>query len=103
MTLDEALADVTTVGFDTSPIIYLIETHPEYDELVTEIFRRIDQGISTGFTSAITLTEVLTQPLKQGQIHLIAICYFIAPISIRCPSMQRLPSKPQVFVWVTHA
>ena len=69
-TLDEALADVTTVGFDTSPIIYLIETHPEYDELVTEIFRRIDQGISIGFTSAITLTEVLTQPLKQGQIQL---------------------------------
>ncbi len=70
MMLDEALAGVTTVGFDTSPIIYLIETHPEYDELVTEIFRRIDQGISTGFTSAITLTEVLTQPMKQGKIHL---------------------------------
>lgn len=68
--LDDALADVTTLGCDTSPIIYLIETHPDYDGLVTEIFRRIDHGIMTGFTSAITLTEVLTQPLKQGQIHL---------------------------------
>lgn len=70
ITLDEALADVTNVGFDTAPIIYLIETHPDYDGLVTEIFRRIDQGIITGFTSAITLTEVLTHPLKHGQIHL---------------------------------
>ena len=70
ITLDDALADVTTVGFDTSPIIYLIEMHPKYDGLVAEIFHRIDQGISTGFTSAITLTEVLTQPLKQGQVHL---------------------------------
>ncbi len=70
ITLDDALADVTTLGLDTSPVIYLIETHPDYDVLVTEIFRRIDRGIMTGFTSAITLTEVLTQPLKQGQIHL---------------------------------
>lgn len=68
--LDDALAEVTTLGLDTSPIIYLIETHPEYDVLVTEIFRRIDQGVIIGFTSAITLTEVLTQPVKQGQIHL---------------------------------
>ena len=64
--LNDALVDVTTVGFDTSPIIYLIEAHPEYDGLVTEIFHRIDQGISTGFTSAITLTEVLTRPPQQG-------------------------------------
>ena len=70
ITLDDALADVTTLGCDTPPIIYLIETHPEYDVLVTEIFRRIDRGIMTGFTSAITLTEVLTQPVKQGQLHL---------------------------------
>ena len=68
--LDDALADVTTLGCDTPLIIYLIEMHPKYDALVTEIFRRIEQGIITGFTSAITLTEVLTQPLKQGQIHL---------------------------------
>ena len=68
--LDAALAEVTTLGLDTSPIIYLIETHPEYDVLVTEIFHRIDQGVIIGFTSAITLTEVLTQPVKQGQINL---------------------------------
>ena len=40
--LDDALAEVTTVGLDTPPIIYLIETHPEYDVLVTEIFSRLE-------------------------------------------------------------
>jgi hypothetical protein len=28
--LDEALAGVTTLGFDTSPFIYFIERHPTY-------------------------------------------------------------------------
>jgi len=65
-TLDDALIGVTRLGFDTSPIIYLIEVHPAYDALVTEIFRRIDQGGMVGFTSTITLTEVLTLPVKQG-------------------------------------
>ena len=70
ISLDDALTDVTRVGFDTSPIIYLIEMNLSYHRLVTEIFHRIDQGIITGFTSVITLTEVLIQPLEQGQIHL---------------------------------
>ena len=68
--LDDALAGVTAMGFDTAPIIYLIEANPKYDALVTEIFRRIDQGVLTGFTSVITLTEVLIQPLQQNQPRL---------------------------------
>ena len=40
MTLDDALAGVTVVGFDTAPIIYLIEANPRYDVQVTEIFRQ---------------------------------------------------------------
>lgn len=68
--LDNALGGVTAVGFDTSPIIYLIEANPKYDVLISEIFRRIDQGVLTGFTSVITLTEILTLPLKQKQTQL---------------------------------
>jgi ABC-type polysaccharide/polyol phosphate export permease len=36
--LNQALAGITKLGFDTSPIIYFIETHPKYDGIVTEIF-----------------------------------------------------------------
>ena len=39
--LNDALANVTMLGLDTPPIIYFIETHPKYDALVTEIFRRV--------------------------------------------------------------
>jgi hypothetical protein len=71
--LDQALAGVTRLGFDTSPVIYFIEANARYDALVTEIFRRVSTGISEGITSVITLTEVLihrfageTQPFSNN-------------------------------------
>ena len=63
--LDQALAGVTRLGFDTSPVIYFIEANPRYDALVTEIFQRVSGGISEGITSVITLTEVLIHPLRR--------------------------------------
>jgi hypothetical protein len=36
--LDEALAAVTTLGFDTSPFIYFIERHPTYIPTVRSFF-----------------------------------------------------------------
>jgi hypothetical protein len=35
--LDDALAGVTRLGFDTAPVIYFVEAHPQYDALVTEV------------------------------------------------------------------
>lgn len=70
MLLNDALADVTRLGFDTSPIIYFIEAHPHYDALVSEVFQRLDQGMSVGVTSVITLCEVMVQPLRRGDTHL---------------------------------
>ena len=61
-TLDDALADVLALGFDTSPFIYFIQRNPTYLELTREIFRRLDVGAIQGFTSVITVTEVLTMP-----------------------------------------
>ncbi|MCS6859790.1 MAG: PIN domain-containing protein [Abditibacteriales bacterium] len=67
---DDALAGVTRLGFDTAPIIYFVEAHPQYDALVVELFQRVADGILTGFTSAIALTEVLVHPLRHGDAHL---------------------------------
>lgn len=55
-----------SIGVDTAPIIYFIDRHPTYVDLVREVFRRIDSGAVRGFTSAITLTEVLTRPRQLG-------------------------------------
>lgn len=70
MNLEDALADVTNLGIDTAPIIYFIEAHPRYDQLVTEVFRRIDRGVFTGVTSVVALAEVLVHPIRQKNIEL---------------------------------
>ncbi|MEP7337275.1 MAG: hypothetical protein ABI977_05980 [Acidobacteriota bacterium] len=59
--LDDALAGVTRLGFDTAPVIYFVEANPKYDALVTEIFQRVTNGALFGATSVITLSEVLVQ------------------------------------------
>jgi predicted nucleic acid-binding protein len=72
--LDDALAGVDTLGFDTPPVIYFVEAHPIYYPLyyprVQAVFRRVASGTITGITSVITLAEVLIQPLRHGNSHL---------------------------------
>jgi len=64
--LADALAGVKRLGFDTAPIIYLVEAHPRHGPAMLEVVRRIDVGALTGITSVITLIEVLTQPMRIG-------------------------------------
>ncbi|MGB8507425.1 MAG: PIN domain-containing protein [Pyrinomonadaceae bacterium] len=68
--LDDALANVSSLGLDTSPFIYFVEAHPHYDGVVTEVFRRIAGNVCSGVTSVITLCEVLVHPLLRGNSHL---------------------------------
>jgi predicted nucleic acid-binding protein len=65
--IDDALAGVTKLGIDTSPFIYFVERYPVYVDRVREIFRRIDAGAVAGYTSMLTVTEVLTQPKREGK------------------------------------
>lgn len=64
--LAAALTGVSKVGLDTSPFIYFVERHPIYLARVREIMRLIDTGAMQGFTSVITVTEVLTLPMRIG-------------------------------------
>ncbi|MHB8646820.1 MAG: type II toxin-antitoxin system VapC family toxin [Thermomicrobiales bacterium] len=68
--LDTALADVTALGFDTVPFIYFIERHPAFVTMMREIFRRVHGGAILGYTSTITLTELLTKPYHEGNTTL---------------------------------
>jgi predicted nucleic acid-binding protein len=68
--LDEALAAVTTLGFDSSPFIYFIERHPTYIDVVREVIRRVDARTVRGYSSVVTLIEVLTQPKRIGNTAL---------------------------------
>ena len=64
MRLDEALQGILRLGIDTAPFIYFVERHPDYLGLMREIIRRIDAGEIEAVGSVVTLTEVLTHPLR---------------------------------------
>lgn len=68
--LDESLADVNRICFDTMSIIYFVEAHPRYVPLVRSIFRRINAEQLTGIASTVTLLEVLVRPLRLGNAML---------------------------------
>ena len=54
--------------FDTAPIIYFIEEHKDFGKITDEIFKLIEDNFDYhAFSSVITLTEVLTQPLKKSR------------------------------------
>lgn len=67
MKLDDALRGVSRLAFDTAPIIYFVEANPTYDKLVSNIFNRVAVGELEGWTSVVSLSEVLVQPLVSGR------------------------------------
>jgi predicted nucleic acid-binding protein len=67
MKVDEALRGVSRLAFDTAPIIYFVEANPVYDKLVSNIFDRVAAGTLEGWTSVISLSEVLVQPIVSGR------------------------------------
>ena len=44
MKLDDALQGISSLAFDTAPIIYFVEANPAHDKLVTNIFNRVAAG-----------------------------------------------------------
>ena len=59
-----------TLAFDTSPLIYYIEQHPQYLQATDDLFNAIDGGDAKGMTSVLTLLEVLVQPIRSGRLDL---------------------------------
>jgi len=58
------------VAFDSAPLIYYIEEHPEYLAIADELFGLLDSGAARGMTSVLTLEEVLVKPLREGRTEL---------------------------------
>jgi len=70
MKLDDALNEISTLGFDTAPIIYFVEANPIYDLIVTEVFLQIERGEIKGVTSVISLCEALVHPFRNKHTDL---------------------------------
>lgn len=58
------------IAFDTAPLIYYIEEHPDYLPLADELFTAFDNGAAQAVTSVLTLQEVLVKPLREGRADL---------------------------------
>ncbi len=58
------------VGLDTAPLIYYIEANPRYLPVVDPFFEAVARGLIRLVTSTVTLVEVLTLPLRKGNVAL---------------------------------
>lgn len=65
--LASALTGVRRLAVDTAPLIYLIESHPEFGSAVREVVERAERDELTLVTSSLTLTEALTLPFERGK------------------------------------
>ncbi len=70
MALADALPEGSNVALDTTTIIYFIEEHPTFGPVIEPVFRMISAGRIRAFASVISLIEVLTAPLREGQREL---------------------------------
>ncbi len=62
------------VFLDTTPLIYFIEGHSQYQDILSRLFDFNDKGGFSFITSTITLLEVLVKPLKDDKPN-IAVQY----------------------------
>jgi predicted nucleic acid-binding protein len=69
VTVDEALDGIDLLYVETAPFIYFVEQHPDYIDSMRLIFRHVSSTAVQVITSTITLTEVLTMPIKLKQKH----------------------------------
>jgi predicted nucleic acid-binding protein len=69
--LNGELSRLNTIFLDTAPIIYYIEAHPLFGPLSKNVIDRLQRNTLKGFTSVITLTEVLVKPVESNRDDLI--------------------------------
>ena len=60
------------VYLDTSPIIYSVEKHADYWQLLTPLWQSLKANEIEVFTSEPTLLETLVQPIKQNNQPLVS-------------------------------
>lgn len=59
------------VFLDTAPLIYFIEGHSEYQEVLERLFKLNDENYFKFLTSSITLLEVLVKPIRDGETEIV--------------------------------
>ena len=66
----EGLPENPLILVDSAPIIYVLEDHPEFGPIFKPVFEAHDKGLVRFAVTTITLAEVLTGPLSDGDEEL---------------------------------
>jgi predicted nucleic acid-binding protein len=80
-----------TVGLDTAPLIFYIEDHPTYADLLAPFFEAVKSGEIRVVTSTVTLLEVLVHPLQRGDESL---AHQYNDILLSSPYISTVPVTP---------
>lgn len=75
------------VGLDTSPFIYQLEGHPKYAPAVAPLFAWLERR-GAAFTSTVTMTELLVQPYRAGDVDRVNLIY---ALTSTYPRLEWLP------------
>ena len=71
MKINDALEGIQRLYTETAPLIYYIEENPTYVAKMDVIIKAIEDRPIEAVSWVITLTEVLTHPLKLGNARLV--------------------------------
>lgn len=82
-----------TVGLDTAPLIFFIEKHPIYADVVRPFFQSVDRGEIRVVTSTVTLLEVLVHPIRRGDESL---AHQYNDILLTSPHIFTMPVTPVI-------
>lgn len=66
MGVRERLSVYKRIALDTNVFIYAFEQHPQFGETVKAILDEVEEGMVEAVVSTITLTEILTKPIREG-------------------------------------
>ncbi len=81
------------VFLDSAPLIYFIEGHSKYQEILYKLFDFNDKGGFSFITSSITILEVLVKPLREGKA---AIAKQYRDILTKAPGIEILDVTPVI-------
>ena len=70
MKISDALEGIQRLYTEAAPLIYYVEEHPKYVAKMDAIIKAIEDRPIEAVSSVITLTEVLTRPVKLGNTRL---------------------------------
>ena len=69
------LTGIDRIFLDTAPLIYFLDNDENYAEKMRQIFYDALTSGAKIITSAVTVTEYLTYPLRIGNIESVNVCY----------------------------